>query len=395
MKRKITLLLLSALCISTLAFGVAACSMDGQETETGTNADNSTGNGQTADDGSKCNHDWSLSYEIYESKHAQTCSGCNERRTDKHKFFEGYCVCGYKEPVNGTDGLAYTLNDDKESYSLSGIGTATETEIKIPSNHWGLPVTAIATKAFYNNSTINKVVIPDSVTSIGEEAFEMCTKLTSVTIPNSVTTICDAAFAFCESLTSLTIPSRVTSIGAAAFESCMSLTSVNIPSSVTALGVTAFDGCNLLASIQVAADNPNYKSIDGNLYSKDGIELLQYAIGKTDTSFTIPNEVTRIGAYAFGYCLTLKDVTISSSVKEIGERAFCGCENIENVIIPANINIIEKEAFYECASINVNCEAGEKPSDWDENWNVIGHTVAARPKPIYCTVVWGYTGENN
>lgn len=49
-----------------------------------------------------------------------------------------------------------------------------------------------------------------------------------------------------------------------------SITSVTIGNNVTSIGENVFYGCNLLTSITVVEDSSNYKSIDGNLYSKDG-----------------------------------------------------------------------------------------------------------------------------
>ncbi|MBO7736589.1 MAG: leucine-rich repeat domain-containing protein [Clostridia bacterium] len=155
-----------------------------------------------------------------------------------------------------TEGLAYAINEDGNTASVIGIGAATNTNIIIASTYNGLPVTAIRGYAFEECYNLTSVVIPDSVTTIGDYAFLGCYNLTSVIIGDGVTTI----------------------------------------------GEDAFDYCYRLMNITVNEDNQYYKSIDGNLYTKDGKTLVQYAIGKTATSFTIPDGVTTIGDYAFSGC---------------------------------------------------------------------------------------------
>ena len=189
-------------------------------------------------------------------------------------------------------------------------------------------VTSIGDSAFEGCVSLKSLAIPPKVTNIGNGAFRGCTSLTSITIPDSVISIGDDAFYYCSSLTSIVIPSSVTSIGDRAFAGCSSLTSILIPSSVTSIGESAFSNCSSLTSIEVDVNNENYKSIDGNLYTKDGKTLIQYATGKTDTSFIIPNSVTSIGDWAFSYCTSLTSVTIGDSVTSIGSYAFYACQNL-------------------------------------------------------------------
>jgi hypothetical protein len=122
-------------------------------------------------------------------------------------------------------------------------------EINIPPSIQNAPITGIGNKAFGNNRTITRVIIPNSVTFIGGGAFERCTGLLGVTIPDSVISIKEDAFFGCINLPSVTIPNSVTSIGDFAFDGCTKLTSVTMPGSVTSLGRSAFSGCTGLTSV--------------------------------------------------------------------------------------------------------------------------------------------------
>ncbi len=184
----------------------------------------------------------------------------------------------------------------------------------------------------YLQSQITSVIINDGVTSIGNYAF--CDTsgngavLMSVTIPNSVTSIGEGAFYGCTNLTSITISSSVTSIGEGAFAICVSLT-----------------------SITVSDENTVYVAEDGVLFNKEKTEIIQYAAGKTEASYTIPNSVTSIGGNAFGGCIKLTSITIPNSVTSIGGLAFFGCTSLTNITIPDSVTSIGDLAFFGCTSL--------------------------------------------
>ena len=153
------------------------------------------------------------------------------------------------------------------------------------------------------NRYSGNIQIPDKVKcngrsyivgEIGGSAFYNCTALTSVSIPNSVTTIGYHAFNGCTSLSAVTIPNSVTQIQVYAFYGCTSLTSITIPNSVTQIQDYAFYGCTSLSAINVDSKNADYCSEDGVLYNKAKTELVIYPEGKKDSSFTVPNTVTKL-----------------------------------------------------------------------------------------------------
>jgi len=138
------------------------------------------------------------------------------------------------------------------------------------------------------------------------------------------------------------------------------LTSITIPESVTTIGECAFCDCESLKEIKVAEGNKNYKSVDGNLYSKDGKTLLQYAIGKENTSFVIPDSVTTIGERAFQACSSLTSITIPDSVTTIGNYAFRGCSGLTSITIPNSVTTIGAGAFYDCTNLKTVTYKGTK-----------------------------------
>ena len=202
--------------------------------------------------------------------------------------------------------------------------------------------------------------IPDGVTSIDSDAFSDCTSLTSLTIPNSVTIISDSAFRWCQTLTSITIPDSVTSIGEGAFYHCTSLEGVTIGKSVKNIGDGAFLGCFELTDIYVDINNQYYKSMGGNLYTKDGKTLIKYAVGKKSTIFTIPNSVTHIGQSSFEHS-NLRNIIIPDSVISIDSYAFAYSHELERVTIGNSVKSISYDAFDCCISLqNINVDINNK-----------------------------------
>ena len=248
-------------------------------------------------------------------------------------------------------------------------------------------VTSIADYAFSDCSSLSSITIPNSVTSIGWGAFEGCSNLLTVIIPNSVTSIMGGAFNGCTGLTSIeveagnscfisidgvlfdnnktsllrfpagkttsaySVPNSVTTIGQDAFEQCRCLTNVTIPNSVTSIEWGTFNGCIGLTSIEVEAGNSCFISIDGVLFDKKQTSIFRFPQGKTTSTYSIPNSVTGIEAYAFYGCSSLTSVTIPNSVTSIGFGAFSYCSNLLSVIIPNSVTNIAHEAFEGCKNL--------------------------------------------
>ena len=257
----------------------------------------------------------------------------------------------------GMFGGCINLKDIVLSYNIKSIDDnafsgCSLTSITIPSS-----VTSIGFAAFAVCTNLTSITIGSGVTSIGSNAFESCISITSITIPSSVTIVGSYAFSSCTNLTSIIISDSVKSIGNSAFGYCTSLTSITIPSSVTSICLDSFYNCTSLTDITVEIANTAYKSIDGVLFNRAGTTLIQYPIGNTRTTYTIPSSVTSIGSQAFSDCTSLASITIPSSVTSIGLQAFYNCSSLTSITIPDSVTSIGTWAFNNCTSlttVNVN-----------------------------------------
>lgn len=183
------------------------------------------------------------------------------------------------------------------------------------------------------DESATEVVIPSEieglpVTSIGERAFFECYNLTAITIPDSITSIENSAFLSCDSLTSVDILASVENIGSGVFEGCMSLILIN-----------------------VAEDNANYSSENGILFNKDKTELIKYPVQKPETEYAVPESVTKITGSAFSYCKNLTSVSIPYGITKIESYTFYDCESLKSVEIPDSVTIIGENAFVCCKSL--------------------------------------------
>ena len=144
-------------------------------------------------------------------------------------------------------GLLFALNERKNEYSVVGMGDCSDRKLVIPSNHDGLPVTAIADEAFCGEEKIKSVLLPETVKTVGRSAFFGCDNLTefeaeflgsdedlrlygesnmpdTLVYDKGLEWIEEYAFSGCEDLKRVVFPKTLRKIESNAFLDCEDLT---------------------------------------------------------------------------------------------------------------------------------------------------------------------------
>lgn len=249
--------------------------------------------------------------------------------------------------------LAFTLNKDKKSYSVTmQRGDFAETEkIEVPGFYEGKPVTRIGDGSFLF-SNAKEITIPETVTRIEidneHNAFSQCESLSAINVhPQNGHYSSINGVLFNKNQTVLIkcpenydcsvyeIPCGVTGIWREAFSDCKKLTEVTIPESVTEIGAGAFIRCAIRRVV-------------------------------------IPKYVKTIDYFTFYYCSNLAGVTISDGVQRIENYSFANCSSLAQITIPASVEKIGGRAFV--GSCNLVAAYGKgiskKPAGWSKDWNL-------------------------
>ncbi len=182
----------------------------------------------------------------------------------------------FYESIDGSTKMAAT---SLEYFSLAKCSTITYFNATSTGKDWfkgssieeanlGIYVTNIPVCCF-QNSSLQRITIPDSVVTIGRLSFTGCTSLTTLNISEAsqLTTIEAGAFQSCSSLGAFYIPSKITTLGIdgsnqSPFQGCTSMYFVNkpgeekpdvyyLPSTVTSVIGETFKGCKGLNNVIV------------------------------------------------------------------------------------------------------------------------------------------------
>lgn len=155
----------------------------------------------------------------------------------------------------------------------------------------------------------------------------------------------------------------VESIATGAFSGTGAELTINIPGTLVRINAGAFDYNNITA-FNVDQNNPNYKSLDGDIYIKDEKALVSYATAKSAESFVLRDSVENINAYAFSRAENLKSITLTDKITAINSYTFKDCTSLESITLPDSVLYVWDYAFSGCVSLNT--------VTWSDKIEIIG-----------------------
>jgi len=268
------------------------------------------------------------------------------------------------------------------------FGCATAQEALIPAG-----THTIGQEAFYGDTSLADVTLPEGVTTVGNRAFAN-SSVERIILPRSLEDIGEDVFAGCEkvyafvhegsraheycvqkfvphtfiapeptdftwssngeyvtitkytgSAAKVTVPSRigilpVKVIGAHAFRSTR-VVEVIIPEGVTTLEASVFYECNSLEKVSLPST-----------VTSIGKWCFYYCRGLYDV--VLPEGLTVISDSLFFYCPVIgviREVTIPSTVKVIENYAFTHCTAIQYITVPYGVTSIGSAAFRMCNNL--------------------------------------------
>lgn len=219
---------------------------------------------------------------------------------------------------------------------------------------------SVAPYTFYTCETLTDINL-GGIASVEEGAFGYCTSLETVVIPNSVTFLGDSAFSGCHSLKQINIPNGISELNFGLFWDCKALDNIVIPDSVTTIDQKAFYSCTLLKNIVLPA---HINSIGSNAFFNC----------TALTNIALPDSLTSIGDNAFS-STALTEIVIPNGVTAIENRTFYDCEALSKIVIPSSVTSIGDNVFYMCRNLtSVHGYSGSYAETWA---NSNGYTFVA------------------
>ena len=214
----------------------------------------------------------------------------------------------------------------------------------------------------FSDSSVERIELFDGLESIGVSAFfgDYWAQLKVAILPSTLREIGASAFAGQSGLHTINIPEGIKEIKSNTFQNCKSLRSISLPSTVETIKGEAFRGAGLdnmalpntvknVVGYGAFKECPNLKSFS---FSSSMTEIPEAVLSECPllSKVTIPEGIVSIGKSAFSSCPLLSSISLPESVLEIGDDLFQN-SGIQTVKLPSKLTSISSDMFSGCRNL--------------------------------------------
>lgn len=278
-------------------------------------------------------------------------------------WFAGLLVAvlfpGTQHWVRAQEAADFTWGTSQNSITITGYQGPGGSVI-VPAQINGLPVTEIGTAAFFGNTNLTQITLPDGIRDIENFAFHGCSNLKEVDLGQTLKKLDYGLFAGCVSLKELSIPDSVQYVSeqfsgheTLAFSDCRALRQVHLGRGLTEVRrgwAEFFATCPNLTAVSVADDHPAYRSIGGVLFSRDMTELVFIPRGQSGR-YEVPASVVSLGFQSMRDCDNLEEVVLPEGLVSVGDMAFLRCTRLRHLALPNSVTRLGEYAFSGCTGL--------------------------------------------
>lgn len=209
-------------------------------------------------------------------------------------------------------------------------------------------VTSIGAGAFFKCLKLKKVVLPEAIKKLSESVFMSCSALSEINFPNGLESIGRSAL-YMTAITDFIAPKSLRTLGDNALYGTQ-ITKAVLNDKLEKIGQASFAACKQLEKIEIE-NNPNFKLVDGVLYSADETILVAYPLADKRPLYKTLSTVTTICQGIFEGAVNLKDIYINEGVTTIPVSLCCNAEALERMYWPATITDVKVGAIDACKKL--------------------------------------------
>ena len=193
----------------------------------------------------------------------------------------------------------------------------------------------------YSKNKVNTLSNPDFITN-GSRLMKYIGKSKVVKIPEEISIIESCAFWDNQTIEEVLMHDYIFNIGGDTFYNCKNLKKINIPKFCSKMGNNPFAGC---PDIEVRNDSSFFKMENGALYSNDKKTLIYVSIKGDESEFAVPEGVEIICKHAFFLCDRFSKITLPKSLLKMENNPFSGCSKLE-IINNSKSYFIKDDVIY-------------------------------------------------